>query len=139
MYETFLILHFLGIAAGVGVAFAMPVLGAVAARMPAGEGDQFMLRAAALSKLSAAGLSVAILSGGALMGLSHGLWQAGGWPFWLKLALVAALVAVLGAIHLQQSKAARGTDAALALLPKLGATALALSIAIVVLAVVAFG
>ena len=141
MFQTLLILHFIGLAMGVGWSFAMLALGLASKNMPAPERTAFLLRASAVSKIGSIGLLLLILSGVGLMmvaGPEAVMAWGGGW-FHVKLVGVVILTGWVGYMQvvLKKTKAAQGGPG-MALLPRLGQVGLLLSLAIVVCAVLAF-
>lgn len=140
MYLSLLILHFIGLALGLGTSFAMFTLGLAARDLPGPERGKFMLRASLLGKNGSYGLLLLILSGLGMTftrGFSNTMaW--GGPAFHTKLLLVVVMVGVVGVMQVSLKKARGGDTAALARLPKLGRIGMLLSVAIVVLAVIAF-
>jgi len=141
MYTVLLVLHFLGLALGVGTGFAQMTLGISTRALAPAERTQFMLRAAALGKNGSIGLLLLIGSGLGMMaqrGFSATL-QWGGGAFHAKLALVAAMVLVFGYLQMLIARARReGGGPALATLPKVGQVLLLLGIAVVICATIAF-
>ena len=63
MYEVFLILHFLGLALGVGTSFAFFTLGISTKSMTAEQRTEFMLRVTILGKNGSIGLTLLLVSG----------------------------------------------------------------------------
>lgn len=141
MYETLLILHFLGLALGLGTSFAMLTLGIAASKLSPEERGPFMLRASLLSKNGSIGLALLILSGLGMVfyrGVGN-VMQWGGGAFHAKLALVLVLSGLVGYMQVLLKKAREGGGApVMAKLPGVGRIALLTSVAIVILAVVAF-
>lgn len=141
MYETLLILHFLGLALGVGTSFAMLTLGIAAGKLTPEERGAFMMRASLLSKNGSIGFTLLFLSG---LGMAFyrgfgNVMQWGGGAFHAKLALVVVLAGLIGYMQMLQKKAREGGGAAvMAKLPGIGRIALLTSVAIVILAVIAF-
>lgn len=141
MYEVFLVLHFLGLALGVGASFAFFTLGISTQSMNAEERTKFMLRASVLSKNGSIGLVLLILSGiGFLVARGVGpVMQMGGGAFHTKLLLVVVLAGLIGysQVLLKKAKQANGGPA-MAKLPAISRLVLATGVTIVILAVVAF-
>lgn len=141
MYTTLLVLHFIGLTLGVGTGFAQMTLGIAARDMAPPERVQFMLRASALAKNGSVGLLLLLVSGLGMMamrGFSATL-QWGGGAFHAKLTLVVVLSGVFGYLQVLVRRARReGGGPAMAKLPKVGQAVLALGIAIVICAVIAF-
>jgi uncharacterized membrane protein len=141
MYEVLLILHFLGLALGVGTSFALFTLGLATKELNPDERAKFMLRASALSKNGSIGLALLIASGIGFLSVRGvgAVMQWGGGAFHTKLLLVAVLIGLVGYMQVQLKKAKRaGGGPALAKLPALSRAGLAVGVAIVILAVVAF-
>ncbi len=141
VYEALLILHFLGLAAGLGTSFFMAGLGIRTARMPTEDGARVMAAGSSVSGLLS-GLSLLLLwgTGIALIAIYDGLAAAGGVLFHIKVGLVALLTLSVGLIHRQSARMRRGTAAPdTKVIERLGMAVLILGVAIVVLAVLAFG
>jgi uncharacterized membrane protein len=141
MYTTLLVLHFIGLALGVGTGFAQMTLGIATRDMAPPERGQFMMRAFALGKNGSIGIALLLVSGlgmMALRGFSATL-QWGGGAFHAKLALVAVLVCVFGYLQVLVRRARKeGGGPTLAKLPRVGQAMLMLGIAIVICAAIAF-
>ena len=141
MHETLLILHFIGLALGLGANFAVFTLGFAAAKLPPDERRPFMLRALVLSKNGSYGLLLLILSGlGILFYRGAGnVMRWGGGAFHAKLTLVLVLCGIVGYSHSLMKKVREGGGPeVLAKLRTVGRIGMATSVAIVVLAVIAF-
>jgi uncharacterized membrane protein len=142
MFQTLLVFHFLGLALGVGTGFAMMALGKASEDLPTEERTKFMLRAMVLSKNGSIGLLLLILSGLGMMALKGfgAVLAWGGGLFHAKLTLVVVMMGVLGYMQVLAKKVRlAGGGPLMAKLPKAGATMLLLGIAVVTLAVFAFG
>ena len=141
MYEVLLVLHFLGLALGVGTSFAFFTLGVSTQSMSAEERTQFMLRASALSKNGSIGLALLIISGiGFLVTRGFGpVMQMGGGAFHTKLLLVLVLSGLVGysQVLLKKAKQANGGPT-MAKIPGVSRLILATGVVIVILAVIAF-
>lgn len=138
MKDIMLIIHFLGIAMGVGTSFAYLFLGIASSKMSKEEGQKFILNSSSLSMMGHIGLGLLFLSGGALM---TPYWKAlGTMPLLAtKLVLFLVLGALLGIISSATRKAKAGdTDAQLKKVSNLGKITFIISITIVVLAVLTF-
>lgn len=141
MLDLWLILHFLGLALGVGTGFAMLTLGLSTSDMTPADRGAFMRRASVISRNSSIGLLLLIVSGVGLL-LTRGVdvvmaW--GGPMFHIKLTLVAILIGVFGYMQvlMRKSRSADGAAAA-ARLPLIGRVMLLLGVSIVICAVLAF-
>jgi len=138
MRDVMLIVHFLGLAMGIGTSFAFMFLGIASSKMEASEGQKFMLNSFAISKMGHIGITLLIISGGYLMT-----------PYWrvlpnnpmliAKLVLVLTLAALIGIISSLAKKAKRGDTAVyLKKIENLGKITFIIGLAIVVLAVFIF-
>ncbi len=138
MRDAMLIVHFIGLAMGLGTSFAFMFLGMASAKMEESERLKFTLNTFALSRMGQIGLTLLVISGLYLMA-----------PYWRSLAnspmLIAklVLVLVLGAlvgINSANAKKALAGDAATHLkkMAPLGKLSLLTALAIVVLAVLIF-
>jgi uncharacterized membrane protein len=141
MRELLLFIHFIGLGLGLGTSFAFMRLGIATKDMPLAEKVPFYMRAFALSKNGSIGFALLILSGLGLMFLNGpaATFAAGRGYFHAKLTLVVILAGVVGYMQSLQARAKRENGGpALAKLPKLGPVGLGLTLAIVLLAVLAF-
>lgn len=141
MYDALLVLHFIGLALGVGTSFSMMALGIASGDMAPAERSSFMLRCSMLSKNGSIGLLLLILSGlGMLLVKGPAAMLAlGGGTFHAKLGLVLVLIGFFGYMQVLTKRARQaGGGPAMATLPKVGRIMLLLSLAIVVLAVLSF-
>lgn len=141
MYTALLILHFLGLALGVGTGFAQITLGIATRDMAQPERAQFMLRALALGRNGSIGLGLLLVSGLGMMamrGVTATLAWGGG-AFHAKLALVVVLIGVFGYLQvLVRRVRLAGGGPTMATLPKVGRAMLLVSVAVVICAVIAF-
>jgi uncharacterized membrane protein len=132
-----LILHFIGLAMGLGTSFGFMFLGMAASKMNPDEAGKFRMQTFVLSRMGHIGLTLLIISGGYLMT-----------PFWsvlgnsplliVKLILVVVLAALIGIISGKVRKAKQGDVRKLDGLEALGKISLLLGVIIVVLAVLVF-
>jgi len=140
-YLALLMLHFLGLAIGVGASFALFTLRRAVADLPDAERASFMLRALSVTKNGSYGLLLLLVSGLALFFVRGPatVMAIGGPAFHAKLTLVVILCGVVGYSQ-ALGKRARGAGggAALRKLPAVGNAILLLGVAIVVSAVIAF-
>ena len=138
MRDVMLILHFIGLAMGLGTSFASMFLGRAASKLPPEEAVRFSLYTLALGRMGHIGLTLLVLSGILLMG-----------PYWkmlphsplliAKLALVLVLGALIGMITSRGRKARQGdTPAQFRKIAPLGRLALLTGLVIVILAVYIF-
>ena len=134
-----LIIHFIGLAMGVGTSFAFMFLGIGAASMEKAEAVKFRLNTFVLSRMGQIGLTLLVLSGGYLM---TPYWRVlGEMPLMIaKLVLVVALGAIVGIASSKAKKARTSPDpeAALKKIAPLGMLGLVTGLTIVVLAVFTF-
>ncbi|MEA3461694.1 MAG: hypothetical protein U9R49_07435 [Bacteroidota bacterium] len=138
MREAMLIVHFLGLAMGLGTSFAFMFLGIAGSKMEKEEGKKFALNTFAIGRMGHIGLVMLICSGLYLMT-----------PFWgalsampmliVKLILVLVLTISVIILNVYSKRAKRGeTDSNLKKIANLGKVSLLLGIAIVLLAVLIF-
>jgi len=138
MYEVFLVLHFLGIALGVGVSFTHLFLGISRSKMDPESAKKDALRSLSLSLMGDIGIFLLLLSGILLMS-----------PYWdsllqtplliAKLALVLILVILLVVIKLNVAKIKKGELVkGAAVIEKIGKFTLPLGVIIVIVAVLVF-
>ncbi|NQW03281.1 MAG: hypothetical protein HQ485_04575 [Acidobacteria bacterium] len=141
MYDVWLMLHFIGLALGVGTGFAMFTLGLAAADMAPADRGAFMRRAFALSRNASIGLTLLVVSGVGLvmsLGVSAAL-ALGGPMFHIKLTLVVVMIGLFGYMQVLIKKAKLPDGAAsMARLPMISRVMLLLGIAVIISAVLAF-
>jgi uncharacterized membrane protein len=134
-----LIVHFLGLAMGVGTSFGFMFLGIAGSKMEKEEGKKFALNSFAMTTMGHIGLVMLIVSGLYLIT-----------PFWgslasmplliAKLALVLTLTMAVSFATVYSKRAKKGdTESNLKKVAALGRVTLLSGIAIVVLAVLIFG
>ncbi len=141
MYTVLLILHFVGLALGLGSSFALWTLRRGSSSLPPAERLAFMGKVAAVAKNGSIGLLLLILSGVGLVVKLGGmtLFKTLGGAFHLKIALVLVLCGIVGMAQVTMKRVREGGGpAAAARLPMLGDAGLLVSLIIVVLAVVTF-
>ena len=133
-----LILHFIGLAMGLGTSFAMLFLGIASSKMAPEKGREFMLNAMAVSRMGQIGLVLLLISGSYLMT-----------PYWAglpeqpllitKLVLFVALGGLVGVLSSKARKARGGdAEAQMKAMAPIGRLALLTALATVVLAVLVF-
>ena len=138
MHDIMLILHFIGLAMGLGTSFGFMFLGIASGKMGKEDRIKFQLKSMALSRMGHIGLVLLIISGIALMT-----------PYWsilpsspvliAKLVLVLVLAALIGIITSIGKKAQQGdSEAHFRKIEPLGKIALLTGVMIVVLAVYFF-
>lgn len=136
--DIMLILHFLGLALGIGNGFAHLFLGMATAKMSAEEGQSFAVKTFAVNKMGYIGLFLLVISGGYLMT-----------PYWdsllanhtllTKLILVVVLILLIVVMNgLAKKATAEGGGESLMKIKKLGMITLPLGVIIVVLAILTF-
>lgn len=98
-------LHFLALAAGGAAAFGMPVVGARMASAPPEARPVLMGVMKGISTISRAGLATLIVTGLLIVWLKYG--GVGSVWFWIKMVLVAGLLAgvILGGINMKRAAA----------------------------------
>ena len=138
MREVMLILHFIGLAMGLGTSFAHAFLGIIISKMPDDEATKFRLHSLVLSRMGNIGIVILVFSGLYLIT-----------PYWkilpssplliLKLALVSILVLLIILINLLSGKAKKGNaEVQLRKMEQLGKMTLIIGLTIVILAVYIF-
>ncbi len=141
MHDLLMMLHFLGLAAGLGASISGTVFTLAAGRWPAQDASAFIGRAGPLlSNTGAAGLTVLIVTGVVMLIMAPGMAAAGGVWFHIKMVFVLAAILTIGFIHMQQARLRRGGDAAI-IRPRLRSAvrvSMLVSTAAVVCAVLAF-
>ncbi|HVR21572.1 MAG TPA: hypothetical protein VMS65_17780 [Polyangiaceae bacterium] len=141
MYDILLILHFFGLALGVGAGLATLSLGLATKDLDPAERGKFMMRVAVLRKNSSFGLLLLIASGLGFL-LERG-WSAtafrGGGFFHAKLTLVVVMAGLFGYSQVLAKKAReqRGGPV-MGKLVLLGRVMVGIGLTIIVLAVLAF-
>jgi len=141
MQDLFLIIHFIGLAMGVGTSFAMMRLGIATQDLAPAERGQFFRRALAVAKNGSIGLGLLIVSGLCML-FTRGVgtvFASGGVAFHIKLTLVLILCGLLGYSQVKVKRFREKDDvAALAAAAKLGPLMLITGLGIVICAVLAF-
>jgi hypothetical protein len=141
MQDFFLIIHFIGLAMGVGTSFAMMRLGIATKDLAPAERGQFFRRALAVAKNGSIGLGLLIASGLCML-FTRGVgtvFASGGVAFHIKLTLVLILCGLLGFSQVKLKRFRENDDgAALAAAAKLGPIMLVTGLGIVICAVLAF-
>jgi len=140
-YLVLLMLHFVGLAIGVGASFALFTLRRASASLPEAERVSFMLRALSVSKNGSYGLLLLLVSGLAMFFMRgpSTVMAMGGPALHAKLTLVVILCGVVGYSQALGKRArTAGGGPALGKLPAVGNAILALGVAIVIAAVLAF-
>jgi uncharacterized membrane protein len=141
MYDLLLILHFFGLALGVGSSFAFLTLGIASKDLAPADRLAFTKRTFVLSRNGAIGLVLLIVSGVGFL-LTRGVsevFQWGGPPFHAKLTFVVLLCGLLGYSQVLMKRVRTGShpDAAKRL-PTIARVMLLLNVSIVICAVLAF-
>ncbi len=138
MREILLIIHFIGLAMGLGTSFGFMFLGIASSKMQKEEGLKFKLDTMALGRMGHIGLTLLIISG---MGLMTPYWNMlPSSPLLIaKLILVLMLVALIGIISSIGKKAKiSNTETELKKIEPLGKLSLLTVLLIVILAVYIF-
>lgn len=138
MRDVMLILHFIGLAMGIGTGFAHAFLGSVTSKMSAEEAIKFKVNSLVLGKMGHVGITLLLISGFYMIT-----------PYWkvlssmplliAKLVLVGILIVLISLIGIATKKAKNGDAAAqLKKMEVYGKLTLPVALAIVVLAVKVF-
>lgn len=137
MRETALIIHFIGLAMGLGTSFAFMFLGIAAQKLESPDRAKFMGTALILTKMGHIGLTLLLLSGLYLIIPYHKLLLEMPY-FMVKLALFIVLGGLIGVITRIGKKAVAGDPSQFQKMAKLGRFTLVTSLLIVILAVISF-
>ncbi len=140
-YQLLLMLHFVGLALGVGASFASFALRRAAATLEPAERTKFVLRALSVAKNGSYGLLLSLLTGLGMLFLRGpgAVMSAGGGAFHAKLTLVVILCGVVGYSQVLGKRAREaGGGPALAKLPAVSTAILVLGVGIIIAAVIAF-
>lgn len=140
MLDLFLIMHFIGLALGVGTGFATMTLGIATKDLPPAERGAFMKRASALGVNGSIGLLLLIVSGVGLLA-TRGVdvvmaW--GGGMFHAKLTLVVLLIGMFGYMQVLLRKFKGGDTSVAPRLQLASRIMLLLGVSTIVFAVLAF-
>lgn len=138
MREFMLILHFIGLAMGLGTSFAFMFLGIASAKLEKSEALKFTIHSFAISRMGHIGLALLIISGLYLMTPYWG--NLADMPLLIgKLVLVVVLAVMIGFITKISNQAKSGdTEQHLKRIETFGKVSLITSLAIVILAVLVF-
>jgi hypothetical protein len=138
MKEFMLILHFIGLAMGLGSGLAFLFLGIAWGKLEPAKQREQMLNAYPIARMGQYGLLLLVITGGYLMAPYWG--ALGQMPLLVaKLVLVLVLGAVVGINSSLARRARKGdTNVPLDRMPTLGRIAMLTTLAIVVLAVLVF-
>ena len=132
-----LTIHFVGLFMGGASAFGLPVVGALVDKAEPAHKPVLGQAVKPLKRIGHIGLGLLLVTG-VLMATAGGVWASGSSFFWLKLALVAALVAGIVNAGKTGARAMSGDAAAAARMPKLSMINIALVGLILLFAVLAF-
>ncbi|MBL0126063.1 MAG: hypothetical protein IPP83_01120 [Flavobacteriales bacterium] len=133
-----LILHFIGLAMGLGTSFAMLFLGIAGSKLEPAKGREFMLNATAVLRMGQIGIVVLLITGLYLM---TPYWASlGEQPLLItKLILFIVLSGLLGVLSSKARKARKGdAETHMKAMVPLGRLILLTALGIVVLAVMVF-
>ena len=132
-----LIIHFIGLAMGIGTSFAFMFLGMSGSKLGQDERVKFSMNTFSLARMGHIGLTLLILSGGYLMTPYWGV--LGSQPLLIaKLILVFTLVLCIVFLSLATSRVHKGDMSGFKRITALGRLALLMGLSIVVLAVLVF-
>ncbi|MCB9282727.1 MAG: hypothetical protein H6563_01525 [Lewinellaceae bacterium] len=107
MREIILIIHFIGLAMGLGTSLAYMFLGIASSKMAETDALKFQLNLLALSRMGQVGLTLLVVSGLWLMSPHWGLLASS--PLLIvKLLLVSVLAVLIFLIHAEGQKAKKG-------------------------------
>jgi len=138
-YKTLLILHMFGLTIGAGTGFYLAAVGRHAARHLEQAEARTLIPGVngAISKLGTLGLALLLLSGVGMVTMAGS--AALNTVFWIKMALVGAIVVYVGVMHSLAARSRRAGDAsALLTMKKLSPIGPVLAVATLSAAVLAF-
>lgn len=138
MREIMLIIHFIGLAMGLGTSIGFIFLSVGASKLEKAEQSKFMMTAFSLGNMGKVGIVLLLISGGYLMT-----------PYWkvltdlpllmVKLALVVLLIILIITVNIFIGKVKKGeVEKYLPKIPVIGRLSLLTALAIVALAVYVF-
>lgn len=137
MREAMLIVHFLGLAMGIGTSIGFMFLGIAGSKMKEDEGLKFAINTFALSRMGHIGLTLLVISGLYLMTPFWGVLAAQ--PLLIaKLTLVLTLIVTVSIVSVASNKVKKGDLTKMKQIIGLGRVALLTGLAIVILAVLVF-
>ncbi|MEZ4804456.1 MAG: hypothetical protein R2852_02935 [Bacteroidia bacterium] len=138
MKETMLIIHFIGLAMGIGTSFAFMFLGIAAAKMEKEEAQAFTLKTLSISTMGHIGLTLLIISGIYLILPFRSMLMD--MPLLMtKLGLVVVLAALIGILSSTAKKARQGNaEQHLKKMEGLGKVSMLVGLTIIVLATFQF-
>ena len=138
MREFMLVLHFIGLAMGLGTGFANMFLGIAMSKMSPEEAGKFRLQALVLTRMGHIGLGLLILSGLYLM-MPYYMTLGNNTLLIIKLVMVVILITIVTLISINAGKAKKGdADLHFKKIGMLGRFSLLTAIIIVILAVLIF-
>jgi putative membrane protein len=105
-------LHLWGVAMGVGLGVAMSRIVPKVIAAPASERAQLWPLEKFLARVIAAGVVVLLITGPLMLWLKFNGGTGLGWPFWVKMVFVAALVICVGLSHWAAARLERGDESA---------------------------
>lgn len=138
MYTFLLYLHFVALALGVGTGFTMLRMGIATRNLPPSERGPLFQKLSILRFNGLAGLVLLILSGLGMLWQRPGLFTIAGGLFHAKLTLVVLMVVVVTTMFSLAARAKRAGSPPPPLLSHLGNLNLAISLIVVLLAVLVF-
>lgn len=138
MRDLLLILHFLGLAMGLGTSFAFMFLGMASTKMSEEEAKKFRMQTMSLSRMGHIGLALLLLSGFGLIG--QYLDNIADMPLFIaKLVLAALLILIISLMTMEAKKAmATGDDVHFNKIANMGKISLLTALGTMILAVLSF-
>ena len=138
MRDLLLILHFLGLAMGLGTSFAFMFLGMASAKMSEEEAKKFRMQTMSLSRMGHIGLALLLLSGFGLIG--QYLDNIADMPLFIaQLVLAALLILIISLMTMEAKKAmATGDDVHFNKIANMGKISLLTALGTMILAVLSF-
>ena len=138
MRETMLILHFIGLAMGIGTSIGFMFLSIASSKMEKKDASKFQINTLALGKMGHIGIGILIVTGGYLM-TPHWKFLGDSPLLIIKFCLVLILAALIGKISSLGKKAKKGDpELYFKKIEPLGKLSLIIGLAIIVMAVTHF-
>lgn len=137
--NVLLIVHFLGLAMGLGTGFANMVIAGLIAKAPPAEKAVLGRFPPAMSRIGMTGLALLWISGLSIVWTRYGGFSILPRPFIVKLAAVVLLTMAVTYIQILMPKAQRGDAAAAARIQTIGKLTGPLAVIAIIFAVITFG
>lgn len=138
-FDLLLILHFLGMAMGLGTSFANLVMTGLIAKAAPNERPVLARFPPVMMRVSDTGLLLLWVTGLIMLFTRWGGFGGVPWQFHAKVTVVLVLSGIVGYIHVLSRAARQGDTAAAARIPVMSKAAMVMTLLALVLAVITFG